>query len=206
MTQNKTPATLKTLGLTGEIAAGKSEVSAMLRESGGAILDADEIAHEVILKGTPAYGEILAHISGGYLDDNGEIDRRRLGEIVFAAPEYLRILENAIHKHVIMQIERAVLELNAAPEKRAFIVIDAPLLIESGLDKMCDAVWVVEAPREIRVARLIERNRLTEAQAEKRVASRRLMAPEGSVVIENGGSLVELGEKVTENLTEFLGN
>lgn len=195
---------LKVLGLTGKIAAGKSAVSNILREKNGYILDADEIAHLVILKGGSAYDEILAKIPGDYLDKNGEIDRSRLGEKVFAEKVYLTLLENAVHKHVLNNILSEIDRIFNNPGGYRFIVIDAALLIESGASKNCDEMWIVTARRETRRARLMARSGCTREQAEARLNARLLIPPEDCVIIENDGSIDELNKKVLIKLSKFL--
>jgi dephospho-CoA kinase len=140
------------IGLTGNIACGKSTVARMLAEMGAYVIDADAIAHEVIRKGTPAYEAILRRFGPGILRADGEIDRRRLGEIVFRDPAALRDLEAIVHPAVLAEIQQRVLACPDAPA----IVIEAIKLIESGFARACDSLWVVTCPEPEQVRRLME--------------------------------------------------
>lgn len=208
-TQNNSKARLKILGLTGGIAAGKSTVSAFLKKKKGYILDCDKISHQVILKNNPAYGEILEQIPGSYLDKNGEIDRSALGQIVFGDGELLMVLERIIHKKVAEYADKKIAALQKERKGFRFIVIDAPLLLESGMDTACDAVWVVEAMKEIRIQRIMKRNGLSKEDAIHRIAVQTnwdALDKKGLVIIENNESLPCLMQALNKNLNEFLMN
>lgn len=176
------------IGLTGNIACGKSTVARMLAEKGAYVIDADAIAHEVIRKGTPAYEEILRRFGADILGPDEEIDRRRLGEIVFRDPIALRDLEAIVHPAVLVEIQQRI---QACPEAPA-IVIEAIKLIESGFDRACDTLWVVTCPESEQVRRLMKERGLTEEEARVRI---RAQPPQeekirrADVVIDNSGDL-----------------
>lgn len=161
---------MKVIGLTGGIACGKSTVSKMLAELGAAIIDADMIAREVIKKGTPVWQKVKETFGEEYFRPDGEVDRQKLGELVFSSPEALRKLNSithpAIQEHVLSEIER----LKSMGGYKA-VVVDAALLIEAGWCDMVDEVWLVIADREIQIERLMKRNGLTRQQALNRINS-----------------------------------
>ncbi len=176
------------IGLTGNIACGKSTVARMLAEKGAYVIDADAIAHEVIRKGTPAYEEILRRFGADILGPDEEIDRRRLGEIVFRDPIALRDLEAIVHPAVLVEIQQRI---QACPEAPA-IVIEAIKLIESDFARACDTLWVVTCPESEQVRRLMKERGLTEEEARVRI---RAQPPQeekirrADVVIDNSGDL-----------------
>jgi dephospho-CoA kinase len=176
------------IGLTGNIACGKSTVARMLAEMGAYVIDADAIAHEVIRKGTPAYEAILRRFEPGILRADGEIDRRRLGEIVFRDPAALRDLEAIVHPAVLAEIQQRVLACPDAPA----IVIEAIKLIESGFARACDSLWVVTCPEPEQVRRLMEDRGLTEEEARMRIRAQppqEEKVRQADVVIDNSGDL-----------------
>lgn len=209
MMQNNKKSTLKILGLTGGIAAGKSTVSAFLKKKKGYILDCDKISHQVILKNNPAFREILSQIPGDYLDSAGEIDRKAIGAIVFQEAQLLKVLERIVHARVEEHIEKKIAALQQDHRGYRLIVIDAPLLLESGLDKTCDAVWVVEAARETRIQRIMKRNALSREEAVRRVDVQTdwdAIDKSAFTRIENDGALPQLIRQLQKNLNEFLMN
>ncbi|MBM7582192.1 dephospho-CoA kinase [Caldicoprobacter guelmensis] len=161
---------MKIIGLTGGIACGKSTVSKILAELGAAVIDADMIAREVMRKGTPVWQEVKETFGDEYLQPDGEIDRKKLGELVFSNPEALKKLNSithpAIQKRVLSEIER--LKLMSCYKA---VVVDAALLIEAGWYDMVDEVWLVVADREAQIERLMKRSGLTRQQALNRINS-----------------------------------
>src|SRR3972149_11109035 len=154
------------IGLTGNIAAGKSTVGQMLRELGAAVIDADALTHELQRKGTPTYAAIIAAFGESILAESGEIDRSALGAIVFASPDRLRTLEQIMHPAVAIESQYRIL---AAPEN--IVVYEAVKLIEAGRAAMCDAIWVVIAQPDVQLKRLMRDRHLSEADARQRLAS-----------------------------------
>lgn len=157
------------IGLTGNSGCGKSTVADIMREEYGAfIIDADKIAHEVLLKNHAAYIEVVVEFGEDILNGDGEIDRRKLGRIVFANNRQRERLTEITHKYIL---EEMLTQLELAREKYPHVIMDAPLLIEAGLHKESDMVWLVYATPELRCARIVSRDALTEAEAYKRMAS-----------------------------------
>ncbi len=182
------------VGLTGNIATGKSEVARMLADLGAQVIDADEVAHQVMRPGGPAFRPVVAAFGLGILADDGTIDRSKLGAIVFRDPEAMARLEAAVHPAVIAEVDRRVAEASAQ-----VIVVEAIKLIEAGMHRDYDALWVVTAPRALQIERLVEARGLSEAEAALRVDAQPPQEEKvavADVVIVNDGTLDELREKV----------
>jgi dephospho-CoA kinase len=199
------------IGLTGNIACGKSTVLDMLRERGAQVLDADRVTHELQAPGQPVYHAIVAEFGPGILSaPAGPIDRRALGAIVFADPAALRRLEQIVHPAVR---ERIMSWLESVGDKRSaggsyglvtesaevaiphplpVAVIDAIKLLEGGWKQICDAIWVVTCPPEQQLARLLSTRGMREDEARARIAAQPPQADkvaQADVVIDNSGSL-----------------
>jgi dephospho-CoA kinase len=155
-------------GLTGGIGSGKSVAARLFRERGAAVISADEIAHRTIRRGGPAYDPVVALFGEGILSPDGEIDRKRLAAIVFDDPERREKLNRIVHPLVFRQAERLIEEIRRE-RPDAVVVFEVPLLIESGGHRRVDRVVAVTAARALRVRRLVQRDRLTQEQAEKRI-------------------------------------
>lgn len=194
------------LGLTGSIGAGKSTVAALLREAGLTVIDADALARQVTAD--PAVLAELAALWPEVVSGQGahaQLDRAALATRVFADPTQLAQLEAVTHPHIRVATGQA---LRAAAERgERWVVQDIPLLFEKGLDSDMDAVWVVDAPLELRLRRLAERSGLSREQALAREAAQwppeRKRALAGAV-IENAGSLDELRGQVAGQLAALL--
>jgi len=185
------------IGLTGGIASGKSTVSAMLRELGAPVIDADQVARDVVAPGTPALAEIVAEFGAGVLAQDGTLERKKLGAIVFADPA-LRARLNAItHPRVGAETARRTQELGAAGHQ--VVIYDVPLLVESRLHEAMAGVIVVAVPREVQLARVIARDGLTAAEAEARLAAQLPLEAKLKVadyVIDNSGPLGDTRRQV----------
>ncbi|MCR4407949.1 MAG: dephospho-CoA kinase [Anaerolineae bacterium] len=182
------------IGLTGNIATGKSEVGRMLAELGARVIDADAVAHQVMRRGGPAYDAVLAAFGPDILRSDGEIDRVRLGAIVFADKEALRRLEAIVHPQVIAHVDALIREAS-----EPVVVVEAIKLIEAGMHRNCHALWVVTCPREQQIARLIRTRGLTEAEAILRVDAQSPQAEKialADVVIDNSHTLAETRRQV----------
>ncbi|MCG0276500.1 MAG: dephospho-CoA kinase [Thermosediminibacteraceae bacterium] len=148
---------MKVIGLTGGIASGKSTVSRMLRRKGAYIIDADEIAKEIVKAGKPAWKDIIEHFGRDILNDDGTIKRRKLANIVFSDEKKLKMLNEITHPRIVEEIKK---ELEACKKrKEKVVVIDAALLLETGLDVLVDEVWVVAVDEKTQIERLIEREK-----------------------------------------------
>ncbi|MBI5563345.1 MAG: dephospho-CoA kinase [Chloroflexi bacterium] len=194
-TQHTTRNTSKYLiGLTGNIATGKSAVAKMLHDLGATVIDADALVHELQRPGTPTYDAIVAAFGRGILDRVGEIERKALGAIVFADPDRLRVLESILHPAVAIESQRRI-----AAATTHVIVYEAIKLIEAGRAEMCDALWVVTARPEVQLQRLMQYRGLSEAEAQQRIDAQ---PPQGeklkyaTVVIDNSGELSDTRHQV----------
>ncbi|GIW08205.1 MAG: dephospho-CoA kinase [Dehalococcoidia bacterium] len=188
------------LGLTGGIASGKSTVAAMLRKRGAALIDADKLGHRVLERGSDGWSAIIATFGEGILTEDGEIDRKRLGAIVFADPEKLKQLNAISHPRIRAMALDEIAALRARGDVE-IAVVDAALLFEGHWDDFCDEVWVVYVPEELALERLVARNGLTEEQARERIRAQMPIDEKkarGDVIIDNSGSLADLEAKVEE--------
>jgi len=185
------------IGLTGNIAAGKSVVGQMLAGWGAQHIDADKIAHQAMARGQPAWERVVAEFGREILSDDGEIDRKKLGGIVFADDRALARLESLVHPAVRRRIEALI-----ATAQTRVVVVEAIKLIESGTAaQLCDTLWVVTASRETQIRRLVSQRRLTRQEAERRIDAQppqRLKVNQANVVIENDGTLEQLIDQVQE--------
>jgi dephospho-CoA kinase len=189
------------VGLTGGIASGKSIVAAELAVRGAVIIDADILAREVVEPGTPALAAILDRFGMQVLED-GELDRSRLAEIVFANPIARRDLERIVHPAV----RARAAELERAAGDAAVVVHVIPLLVETGQHEDFDLVVTVDTDRETQIQRLMARNGFTRAEAESRIsaqASREERTRAADVVLHNTGSLVQLKQQIDALWTEL---
>jgi len=181
---------MRIIGLTGSIASGKSTVSAILREIGAPVIDADAIVHELQRPGTEVTAAIAREFGPGVIRPHGTLDRAALGRIVFADPERRRALEAIVHPAVRAEMLRRIESLRQ--EGRPAVVLDIPLLYESGWDRFVDEVWVVFVDRDTQKARLMARNGLSPEDAEVRIAAQADLdekARRADRVIDNRGDL-----------------
>ncbi len=189
------------IGLTGNIATGKSTVAHMLEELGAAVIDADQVAHSVMAPGSEAWAAIRQAFGPGVIAADGTVDRRALGAIVFADPVALARLEAIVHPAVGRALRRRLAALRRQPEPPRVVVIEAIKLLEGGLAHLCDAVWLVVAPREVQIARLRETRSLSREEATARIDAQPPAEPKralADVVITNDGSLAHLRAQVYE--------
>jgi dephospho-CoA kinase len=190
---------LRIIGLTGGIASGKSTVARLLERAGGVIIDADQLAREVVSPGEPAYLAIVAEFGEGILNSDRTLDRRSLGKIVFADPESRRRLERITHPAIAQLADKRLATLREAGTPVVFYM--APLLIEAGVTSRVDEVWVVYADRETQVARLMQRDGISRKEALQRLASQMSMTEKstyGKVVIDNRGTPEETERQVKD--------
>lgn len=161
---------MKVIGLTGGIASGKSTVSKILKELGAYIIDADIVSKEIMLKGSRAYDDLIDTFGIDILKEDKEIDRKKLGNIVFADSFKLKELDDITHPHIIKRI-KDIIELEREHGNKKAIVLDAALLIEMRLFYMVDEVWLVVVDRKTQIKRLMERDNLTYENALNRIKS-----------------------------------
>jgi dephospho-CoA kinase len=184
-----------TVGLTGGIGAGKSEVARLLAAHGAVVVDADELAREAVAPGTPGLAAVVAEFGPEVLAVDGSLDRAALGEIVFSDPHRRAALEKIVHPYV----GRRSAQLMAAAPADAVVVYDVPLLVENRLQDAYDVVVVVEADDDVRLERLAESRGMTESDARQRFAaqaSREQRAEVADVIIDNAGELADLRSEV----------
>lgn len=177
----------KILGVTGNIASGKSTVVNILRGFGAHHIDSDLVYRDLVQPGQPLLARLAEAFGDGIIAADGSLDRKALGTIVFSDPEKLAELDRLTHPAVIAESDR-----RAASIRSGVIVIDAVKLIESGHADACDEVWLVTAPEEVQIARLMRRNELTEEEARRRVAAQPPLEPKiqrADRMIDNSGSL-----------------
>jgi len=188
------------IGLTGNVATGKSQVARMLSVLGAHVIDADALTHELERKGTPVHAAIVAAFGPGILRADGEIDRTQLGKLVFSDPNALRRLEAMVHPAVTAEVARQISNLKSrASDGQAVIVVEAIKLIEAGLHKQCDALWVVTCRPGLQLDRLMRTRGLSEADARLRIVAQPPQSGKAAladVLIENNGTLDELRARV----------
>ena len=193
------------VGLTGGIASGKTTVAKMLAARGCRILDADRIAHQLMAPGQPAYEEIIRAFGRGILDARGAIDRKRLGEIIFADAARRAELNRILHPRVIAEIEKEFARL-AAAEPEAIAVVEAALLVEAGYHPQLDKLVVTVCSREQQLERLMKMTGLARAQAEQRLAAQLPLEEQrchADYEIDCSGALADT-ERQVEKLVEEL--
>lgn len=192
------------LGLTGNIASGKTTVGLMLLELGlSTYIDADNVVHELYLPGQALPARLAEAFGPGVLDADGGVDRRALGAIVFNQPERLRQLESIVHPAVR---EALLAKVRALPAD-AIGALDAIKLVESGYAPFCHGLWIVTCPEEIQLQRLTQQRGLSVEEARARLAAQPPIdakLPLATAVIHNDGSLDSLRQQVTDAWRAFV--
>lgn len=184
------------IGLTGNIATGKSVVRKMLEHLGAYGIDADALGHRAIAQGAPGYQPVLSTFGRWILAPDGQIDRAKLAKLVFADRDALARLEAIVHPLVGQAVD-----LLARRSRHKVIVIEAIKLLESGMRARCDSVWVVYAPPEVQLARLMQKRGMSMAQARQRIAAQEPQEAKiavADVVIRNDGTFEQTWQQVTE--------
>lgn len=184
------------IGLTGNIATGKSVVRRMLEHLGAYTIDADSLTHRVYAKGAPGYQLVIDKFGKWILNKDAEIDRAKLGNLVFNDNEAMRQLEDIVHPLV-----RQAVDILVNRAKQPVIVIEAIKLLEGELKNVCNSVWVTNAPEVIQIERLMRKRGLTQDQAKERIHSQSPQSQKvnlANMVITNTGSFDELWTQVSE--------
>ena len=192
------------MGLTGGVASGKSTVSAILRELGAVVIDADALAREVVDAGTPGLAAVVAAFGPEVLGPEGALDRPRLGALVFADAERRTALEAIVHPLVRARAS----EIEASAPLGSVVVHDIPLLVETGQAGSFDAVLVVDVPVDVQVARAMRDRGWSEDDARARIgaqASREERLAAATHVIDNAGTPEDLRQRVAEVFRELTG-
>jgi len=197
------------LGLTGAIGAGKSTVAQAFCKRGAKIIDADELAREAVNPGSPALTRISELFGENLIDTSGELDRKKMGNIVFNDPEKRKALEDIVHPEVrrlfFERLEKLLADIcqKAKPEgAQQLILYVVPLLFESRFDyKELEKVIVVSAPRELCIERIMKRDRCSEELAEKKLNSQMPIEKKEQMadyIIKNSGTLQHLNQQVSD--------
>jgi dephospho-CoA kinase len=179
------------VGLTGGIGTGKSVVARILEERGAVILDADRLGHEVYLPGRPAYDDIVAEFGPGVVAEDGTIDRKQLGPIVFSSPDKLARLNAITHPRMKEMMRERLAELDRAGTKVA--VLEAALLFDAGWDDLTDDVWVTVVDAETAARRASDRSGIPVEQVLERIQKAQMASDErirrSDVIIDTSGTL-----------------
>lgn len=193
------------IGLTGTIGSGKSTVSARLAKLGALVLDADTISREAVKKGADGLNKIAEVFGKEVIDANGELDRKALAGIVFSDESKRLILNGIIHPQVLKALKERTHGEKALNPNR-MIVWDVPLLIEVGWVEYVDSVWLVTAPEQTSINRIMARDGCTIKQAQSRICaqmSEEEKARFSNEIIDNGGSLEQLYQRVDALYSEY---
>ena len=193
------------VGLTGGIATGKSTVAQMFKRCGAVIIDADQLARDVVRRGKPAWREIVKVFGDDVLNQDGSIDRHALGTIVFHNRQKLRRLEHIIHPRVAREEQRLARRI-AKRAPHAVVVYEVPLLFESGAHQRVDTIVVVTADRETQIARLKHRNGMTRTEALRRIKSQMPLAQKvrgADVVLDGTGDKTLVRKEIRRLMQNF---
>ena len=196
---------MQIVGLTGGIATGKSTVARMLRDRGAVLVDADELVHEAERPGQPAYDDIVSRFGSSVVGPDGAIDRAALGALVFDDDDARRDLEAITHPRVRELIAQRIAD--AANAGAELVVVDIPLLYETGRADQFGGVLLVYASPAVQLARLRERSGLSDEQARKRLAAQLPIddkRPQATWVIDNSGTLADTEAQVSHWVQEVL--
>lgn len=187
-------------GLTGSIATGKSTVSTILKDLGAFIVDADKVARDVVAPGMRAWEEIVRIFGKDILHAKGEIDRESLARIVFNDSTMRRMLEEIIHPDVMRVMDEETSSIKAGfPD--AVVILDVPLLIETGMNKGVSEVIVVYCPEDMQIMRLMIRDKISEEEALARVRAQISIEEKrryASLLIDNSASVDETRKQVED--------
>jgi len=190
---------MKVIGLTGGIGSGKSTVSQFLAELGAIIVDADKVGHEALKPGSEVWQQVVNEFGESIVVSSGDIDRAKLGELVFSNHEARRRLNQIMHPPMYNTVKAKLEEYRRKEVK--VVVLEAPLLLEAGWASLVNEVWVTVAPEATVLKRLRKRSGLSEQEARARIHSQ-LPTEErmghADVVIDTDGSLDELKARVNE--------
>lgn len=188
------------IGLTGGIASGKSLVSGIIKGLGGQIIDADFISRQVVEPGKPAWQQIVKEFGKVIINEDQTINRKKLGSIVFADPDQLDKLNKITHSYITKEIEELLKEYRESGRSE-IMILDAPLLLELGMERLVDQVWVVAVDYDLQLERLMKRDSLSAAEAKHRIQSQMPLEEKikrADRVIDNRFTLNETKQQVEE--------
>jgi dephospho-CoA kinase len=190
------------IGLTGNIGTGKTVVRRMLEHLGAYTIDADALSHRAIAKGAPGYGPVVEHFGKWILAKDGEVDRAKLGSLVFRDPAAMQALEQIVHPLV-----RKAVDVLARRATQPVVVIEAIKLLEGDLRRTCDTIWVTYAPQVVQVERLTRKRGISREEALQRINAQAAQTGKieaANVVIRNIGSYDELWKQVTQAWKKYV--
>ena len=191
------------IGITGGIASGKSTVTEFLRQQGYQVIDADQVVHELQEPGGRLYQALLSTFGSSILQEDGRLDRPKLGAMIFGDPELLA-KSSQIQNQIIREELAGRRDLLA--EKEDIFFMDLPLLFELGYETWFDQVWLVDVTEETQLCRLMARNALSQEEAEKRIAAQLSLQEKrnrADVLIDNNGPLELTQEQLREALQKL---
>ncbi len=192
------------LGLTGQTGAGKSTLCRYLQQKGCTVIDADQVARNVVEKGSACIADIVLEFGVEYLTMDGNLNRRKLGESVFTDKVKLKKLNDIMFPYIINNIKEKIAEAKEASE--GIIILDAPTLFESGCDKFCDKVISVIAAQDVRCHRIIERDGLSEEEAMHRITAQHsdsFYTERSWMVLQNNSDVDDLKQQADQMLSEL---
>ncbi|KRM98665.1 dephospho-CoA kinase [Lactobacillus taiwanensis DSM 21401] len=192
------------LGLTGGIASGKSTADDFFKKKNIPIIDSDLIAHKIMEVGQAGYQAVVDYFGSKILTDNQTINRRKLGEIVFNDQAKLKKLNSLTHPLVHQEIKRQMEQYRLNQEK--LVVIDVPLLFESGFESLCDGVLVISISPELQLKRLMKRNNFTEKEALSRINNQMPLSEKekrATYVVANTGTINDLEKRLSDLLQKI---
>lgn len=195
---------MKIIGLTGGIGSGKSTVSKYLKVKGLPVVDADQLARDIVEPGRQANLEIKDCFGMGVMNADGSINRKKLGKLVFSDKKLLAKLNEITHKEIIAAIKCSLAQCEQKGVKVVFI--DAPLLFELGLDSLVEETWVIDAPDHLRIKRLLERDATSEEEIQSVISSQMpqsLKKEKATVVIDNSMGVEELREQIDQLIMKY---
>ncbi|NLL69946.1 MAG: dephospho-CoA kinase [Epulopiscium sp.] len=200
---------MKVVGLTGGSGTGKSKIASYFEKQYKAyLIDADQIGHKIIKKGMPAYSLLIKHFGHTILDETKEINRKKLGAMVFMDPEKLKLLNKITHPFIVSKIDETITQCSLQDQQHSFIMIDGALLVEANVHKKVDELWVVYANLDCRIKRLKKRDGLSQDQILQRIEGQmpwETLCQYAHRIIDNSGDFTETMMQCDQIVKDFLG-
>lgn len=195
---------MKIIGLTGGIGSGKTTASQYLAEKGFPVIDADQVAREIVKPGMKATKAIELEFGSDMINPDGSLNREKLGNAVFSDNKKLIRLNKITHKEILDKIKAKILELENANTNLIFI--DAPLLFETGLELMVHETWVIDAPEKLRIERVKSRDKMDDKNIKSRIANQmeqQIRNKKATVVIDNSLGMEELHKNIDQLIKKY---
>ncbi len=196
----KSSSNMTIIGLTGGIGSGKSTASHFFKERGIVVLCADTIAHQVIQPGTTAYKKIVHFFGKEILSPNKSINRQSLGALVFQNRSHLKQLNLITHPEVLKEFKKQIRHF----KNERLVILDVPLLFESGMDKLCNYIILVSLSKKLQTLRIRKRDGLSETEIKKRIDSQMSLAEKrkrSDFIIDNSGTLAKTKKQIEKILS-----